>query len=158
MGLDNFDPIVCEQLLQLYEWCIASLPFSSKINPILLFTQYLPLMCKKVNCYLLFMMVRLFSYLVKLLLGKAHIGESLLGKSHGQANHMVRQITQLGKAHQAKHTQSNPLQVKHLRALICQILAVRRESNIGAGAPEPHGTLGTCPNLILGNELPFPKI
>ena len=123
MGLDNFDPIVCEQLLQLYEWCIASLPFSSKINPILVFTQYLLLMYKKVNCYanhfskyLLCMMVRLFSYLVKLLLGKAHIGESLLGKSHGQANHMVRQITQLGKAHQAKHTQSKTLQVKYTPA------------------------------------------
>ena len=27
-----------------------------------------------------------------------------------------------------------------------------------SGAAEPHGTLGTRPNLILGNELPFPKI
>ena len=70
------------------------------------------------------MMVRLFSYLVKLLLGKAHIGESLLGKSHGQANHMVRQITQLGKAHQAKHTQSKTLLVKYtLQIFRCKVYA-----------------------------------
>ena len=32
------------------------------------------------------------------------------------------------------------------------------EIGLRSGAVEPHGTLGTRPNLILGNELPFPNI